>query len=53
MKTYKPIPPLNPHTNCKGHAMSILDDTYETQESRDLLDKILSNYSEDKRQKIK
>ena len=38
---YKLIPKLQPHPNCQGHAMAILDDTYETKDSRDLLTRIL------------
>lgn len=40
----KPIPVFNPHTNCKGHANFMLDCTYEKQEERDLLIKVLENY---------
>ncbi len=40
----RPIRSFNDHINCKGHANSVLQCTYETQEERDLLSKILGNY---------
>ena len=39
---YKSFSPFNDHSNCKGHANSMLDSTYETEEERELLMKIIS-----------
>lgn len=45
MPSFKPIPRFKDHGDeCKGHGNYMLDCTYEKQEERDLLDKILSNY---------
>lgn len=44
-KTLKPIPRFNDHgANCKGHGNWMLDCTYEKQEDRDNLIKVLDNY---------
>ena len=43
-KIYKPIPRFNDHGSCKGHANTMLDMTYETQEERDLLDRVIEHY---------
>ena len=45
-KTYEKVPSFTPDTckGCKGHAMYMLDETYQDKESRDLLVKCLSNY---------
>lgn len=43
-KKYKPVPAFNDHPGCKGHGNSMLECTYETQEERDLLSKVLDHY---------
>ncbi len=45
IKKLKPIPRFNDHGGtCKGHANFMLDCTYEEQEDRDALSRILSRY---------
>ena len=41
--------PFNEHAgqNCKGHKNNLTNDTYEGEESRELLVKILNNYIEE------
>ena len=43
-KKYKPIPALNPHVNCKGHADALLDSPLDTDELRALTIRVLNNY---------
>lgn len=44
IKKYKPILPFKDCHNCKGHSNYYLDCTYETQEERELLVKVIENY---------
>lgn len=40
-KKFKAIPAFKDHTNCQGHGNAMLDNTFETEDERNLLGKIL------------
>lgn len=42
------IPSYNPHTNCPGHGIYMLDCEYEDKQDRDLLVKVLEHYTNEK-----
>lgn len=46
MTKLKPIPRFveDSHKGCKGHSVYFLDTTYETQDERNLLLRVLDNY---------
>ena len=43
-KTYEKVPSFNPHSNCQGHGIYVLDCEYEDKEDRELLVRCLDNY---------
>lgn len=44
---YPKFAPFNDHQGCKGHANYFLDCSYEKEDDRELIQKVLSNYIEE------
>jgi len=47
-KEYEKIPPFNPHNNCTGHGIYMLDIDYTDKDDRDLLVKCLNHFIDEK-----